>query len=64
LVRISPCNHQAACREGGIDSLGEGFEPGSGFFNSLQDEEQILEGAREAVELPDDHHVIRAELIK
>lgn len=58
------CIHHAPGRRWGVDRFSEAEESGAGFFDHLQEGQHILERARQAVEFPDNLHIVLAQLIE
>ena len=57
-------HHHASGRTGGVDRLGQGAEVGTRGVDLLQDVQQILERARQAIEFPDDERIALPQLIE
>ncbi len=57
-------HHHAPGRTGGVDCLGQGAEVGARGVDLLQDVQQVLERARQAIEFPDDERIALAHLIE
>ncbi len=57
-------HHHASGRTGGVDRLCQGAEGGARRVDLLQDMQQILERAGQAVEFPDDESIAVAQMVE
>lgn len=48
-------------RRGGVDTLGERLKPGPGFADAVDHDDELPEGAPEAIQFPDGQHIPRPE---
>ena len=44
-------------RRGGVDTLGQGLKPGPGLADAVNHDDELPEGAPEAIQFPDGQHV-------
>src|SRR3546814_3545680 len=57
-------HHHATGRRCAVDIFGQRAEPGAGFFNAVEDKQQVFQRPRQPVELPDGENIAGLETVE